>query len=235
MDFIRKIKKLYNLNSESSGRSESEIADAEYVLSVKIPPLLRRYYLEIGSLPAPEFAETPALLLSLNELFINDNYLVFYSGKHFGTEYFYILLDDLDKENPKIYMKNGYIYTEYLDEFIQNIAFRHAIYSLKYTNKWKIRDAWNSGHYLHEKAYETMVKQWTKIRLRRREMNKRNKKYTEYTNDTFYTIDYSEIIDEGDSGDHDVTIEYGTSYEDRYIAFKEKIEREMEGYIEEIC
>ena len=47
-------------------------------------------------------------------------------------------------------------------------------------------------------------------------------------------MDYSELIDIGDCGDHDVTIRYGTSYEDKYLAFKEKIEREMEGYIEEI-
>ena len=213
MDFIQKIKKLYNLNSQRNGHDEAEIKKAEYILNLKLPVILRQFYLEVGSL-----AE-----LKIDGLFINeDNHLIICFNEYINCT-FYILPEDLEKENPNVYLKRcdntSCVWSYFLDEFIMHNVFKYALHNLEYNAEWEINEAWNCGDYNREKDFEMMVKKWKPIEYRG--------KKTQTLFDDFYTIDYSEIIRIAWSGDHDCVIYYGTTYENKYNVFKEKIEHEF--------
>jgi hypothetical protein len=193
---------------------------------------LREYYLQIGNLPINKSKYIYDPLLELNELYIEKNkYLVFCLCKHRkGAEYFYILLKDLEKDNPIVYLRENnksYTYEDSLDSFLFNIALSHAFDSLKYIAAWnistdEIRDSQNETL---EDAYYNMFDDWTNV-----EINGMNGIY-KYN---YYTLDYSEIVFKYETfGDRSVIINYASNYKDKYLVFKEKIEKEMEGYITE--
>lgn len=103
MNYIQKIKRLYNLSeNEKYGFSENQILDLEKKLEIKLPLKLKEYYLELGKEENLNYSFNK-LLKPENEIgFSDDDFLVFYEENQ-NVAFWGIKKEDLSKENPPVY------------------------------------------------------------------------------------------------------------------------------------
>ncbi|WP_427874222.1 SMI1/KNR4 family protein [Flavobacterium sp. MMS24-S5] len=103
MNYIQKIKRLYNLSeNENYGFSENQILDIEKKLEIKLPLKLKEYYLELGKEENLNYS-FKRLLKPENEIgFSDDDFLVFYEENQ-NVAFWGIKKEDLSKENPPVY------------------------------------------------------------------------------------------------------------------------------------
>lgn len=103
MNYIQKIKRLYNLSeNENYGFSENQILDLERTLEIKLPSKLKEYYLELGKEENLNYCFN-RLLKPENEIgFSDDDFLVFYEENQ-NVAFWGIKKEDLSKENPPVY------------------------------------------------------------------------------------------------------------------------------------
>lgn len=103
MNYIQKIKRLYNLSeNENYGFSENQILDLEKTLEIKLPLKLKEYYLELGKEENLNYSFN-RLLKPENEIgFSDDDFLVFYEENQ-NVAFWGIKKEDLSKENPPVY------------------------------------------------------------------------------------------------------------------------------------
>ncbi|WP_286968868.1 SMI1/KNR4 family protein [Flavobacterium sp. UBA4854] len=103
MNYIRKIKRLYNLSeNENYGFSEDQILDLEKTLDVKLPSKFKEYYLELGKEEKLNYAYN-RLLKPENEIgFSDDDFLVFYEENQV-VAFWGIKKEDLKLNNPPVY------------------------------------------------------------------------------------------------------------------------------------
>ncbi|UPZ14966.1 SMI1/KNR4 family protein [Flavobacterium humidisoli] len=103
MNYIQKIKRLYNLSeNENYGFSENQILDLEKTLNIKLPSKLREYYLELGKEENLNYSHN-RLLKPENEIgFSDDDYLVIYEENQ-NVAFWGIKKEDLKEDNPPVY------------------------------------------------------------------------------------------------------------------------------------
>lgn len=103
MNYIQKIKRLYNLSeNENYGFSEDQIFNLEKKLNVNLPSKLKEYYLELGKEEKLNYCFN-RLLKPENEIgFSDDDFLVFYEENQ-NVAFWGIKKEDLSKENPPVY------------------------------------------------------------------------------------------------------------------------------------
>jgi hypothetical protein len=105
MDYIQKIRTLYNL-SGNDGYSENEIIEAENKLNIKLPKVLREYYAILGKNEV--LNKTHNVLYELNEIdpSNDEEYLIFYEDNQ-GACIWGINKNDLENDNPEVYRKDS--------------------------------------------------------------------------------------------------------------------------------
>ncbi|WP_281232969.1 SMI1/KNR4 family protein [Flavobacterium gelatinilyticum] len=103
MNYIKKIKRLYNLSEdENYGFSENEMLDLEKRLNVKLPEKFREYYLELGKEENLNFSFNRLLKPDDEIEFSEDNYLIFYEENQ-NVAIWGIKKEDLIEDNPPVY------------------------------------------------------------------------------------------------------------------------------------
>jgi hypothetical protein len=102
MNYLGKIRRLFQLpEEESSGFSETEIAAVEQSLNIKLPAVLREYYLIIGK--NEKVNDSHNKLLGPDTIyFTEDRYLVFYEENQ-GVVQWGIKESDLSIGNPSVW------------------------------------------------------------------------------------------------------------------------------------
>ncbi|WP_286971275.1 SMI1/KNR4 family protein [Flavobacterium sp. UBA4854] len=103
MNYIQKIKRLYNLSeNENYGFSEDQILNLEKTLDVKLPSKFKEYYLELGKEENLNYCFN-RLLKPENEIgFSDDDFLVFYEENQ-NVAFWGIKKEDLSQDNPPVY------------------------------------------------------------------------------------------------------------------------------------
>ena len=140
MDIFQTIKTLYNL-TKNYGYSENDIIQEENKQKIKIPKILREYYLKLGK--NKKINETHNRLLKLNKEtgFSDDGYYVFYEENQ-AVVYWGINKNDLEKDNPKVYgnydatnlTEEWFVDSETLEGFLLTMAYWNGVLGgLKYT------------------------------------------------------------------------------------------------------
>jgi hypothetical protein len=131
MDYIQKIKLLYNLpENYNYGIPENEIIAMENILKIKLPKILREYYLELGN--NKSINNSFNRLLEPKEIgFTEDNkYLVFYEENQ-GVVYWAINKSDIGNEDPRVYAsyypndltQEWFIDSETTENFLLSMAY----------------------------------------------------------------------------------------------------------------
>lgn len=128
MNYLGKIRRLFQLpEEESSGFSETEIAAVEQSLNIKLPAVLREYYLIIGK--NEKVNDSHNKLLGPDTIyFTEDRYLVFYEENQ-GVVQWGIKESDLSIGNPSVWGNYDTIQksvwhqeTETLEDFFLSMA-----------------------------------------------------------------------------------------------------------------
>ncbi|GAA3745343.1 MULTISPECIES: SMI1/KNR4 family protein [Flavobacterium] len=103
MNYIQKIKRLYNLSeNENYGFSEDQILNLEKTLNVNLPSKLKEYYLELGNEENLNYSFN-RLLKPENEIgFSDDDFLVFYEENQ-NVAFWGIKKEDLSQDNSPVY------------------------------------------------------------------------------------------------------------------------------------
>lgn len=102
MNYLEKIVRLYQLSKDDYwGFSETEMTAIEHSLQIKLPAVLREYYLTIGKNKAVNDSHN-RLLPPENIYFTDDRYLVFYEENQ-GVVEWGIKESDLSLVNPSVY------------------------------------------------------------------------------------------------------------------------------------
>jgi len=103
MNYIQKIKRLYNLSeNESYGFSDDEIQELEKKLSIKLPLKLKEYYLELGKEENLNYSYNRLLNFKDEVEFSDDGYLIIYEENQV-VAFWGIKKDDLSRDNPPVY------------------------------------------------------------------------------------------------------------------------------------
>lgn len=103
MNYIQKIKRLYNLSeNESFGFSENEIGELEKKLEITLPLQVKNYYLELGKHENLNYSHNRLLKPDTEIGFSDDGYLVIYEENQV-VAYWGIKKEDLKLENPSVY------------------------------------------------------------------------------------------------------------------------------------
>jgi hypothetical protein len=147
MDYIQKIKLLYNLTPNNNyGISENEIVLMEDNLKIKLPKILREYYLALGN--DENINNSFNRLFEPKEIYFTEdkNYLVFYEENQ-GVVYWAINKNDMESENPKVYgnydpddlTQDWFIDSETTDNFLLSMAYWNGVlegldFSANYSN-----------------------------------------------------------------------------------------------------
>jgi hypothetical protein len=148
MDYIQKIKLLYNLSENKDyGFNEAEIIEIENCFKIKLPHILREYYLKLGK--NEDINNSFNKLLKPNETgFTEDNnYFVFYEENQ-AVVYWAINKHDFENENPKVYgnydpkdlTQDWFIDSETMEGFLLSMAYWNGVlgglnYSANYSNE----------------------------------------------------------------------------------------------------
>lgn len=99
---FKEIRDLYGIGEENYGVPEKEIAEAEEKLSVRLPQVLKDYYLQLGGHEAINQTQD-SLLLPSQLYFSEDGHLIFYAENQ-AVAVWGIKKADLTQENPPVYM-----------------------------------------------------------------------------------------------------------------------------------
>jgi hypothetical protein len=103
MNYIQKIKRLYNLfENENYGFSEIEILALENKLKVTLPAKLKEYYLELGKEENLNYSFNRLLKPEDEVDFSDDGYLVIYEENQV-VAFWGIKKEDLKLDNPPVY------------------------------------------------------------------------------------------------------------------------------------
>jgi hypothetical protein len=135
MDYIQKIKLLYNLSeNKDNGIDENEIIKVENNLGIKFPRILREYYLTIGN--NENINNSFNTLLKPKDIgFTEDSsYLVFYEENQ-GVVYWAVNRNELEYENPKVYgnydpndlTQDWFIDSETMENFLLTMAYWNGV------------------------------------------------------------------------------------------------------------
>ncbi|QSW88671.1 MULTISPECIES: SMI1/KNR4 family protein [Flavobacterium] len=103
MNYIQKIKRLYNLSDkEDYGFSKDEISALEKELKVTLPSKLKEYYQELGKEENLNYCFNRLLKPDGEIEFSEDDYLVFYEENQ-NVAIWGIKKEDLIEDNPPVY------------------------------------------------------------------------------------------------------------------------------------
>jgi len=103
MNYIQKIKRLYNLSeNENYGFSESEMLNLEKTLKTTLPLKFKEYYLELGKEENLNYSFNRLLKPDDEIEFSDDDYLVFYEENQ-NVAFWGIKKEDLKQDNPPVY------------------------------------------------------------------------------------------------------------------------------------
>ncbi len=103
MNYIQKIKRLYNLSeNENYGFSESEMLNLEKTLNTRLPLKFKEYYLELGKEENLNYSFNRLLKPDDEIEFSDDDYLVFYEENQ-NVAFWGIKKEDLKEDNPPVY------------------------------------------------------------------------------------------------------------------------------------
>lgn len=103
MNYIQKIKRLYNLSeNENYGFSESEMLELEKTLETKLPSKFKEYYLELGKEENLNYSFNRLLQPDDEIGFSDDDYLFFYEENQ-NVAIWGIKKEDLKEDNPPVY------------------------------------------------------------------------------------------------------------------------------------
>jgi hypothetical protein len=136
MDYIQKIKLLYGLSENINyGFNETEIIEMENKHSIKIPKILREYYLKLGKNENINYSFN-RLLKTKDEIgfTVDENYFVFYEENQ-GVVYWAINRNDMGNENAKVYgnydpedlTQDWFIDSETIDNFLLSMAYWNGV------------------------------------------------------------------------------------------------------------
>jgi hypothetical protein len=131
MDYIQKIKLLYNLPENNNyAIPENEIIAMENNLKIKLPKILREYYLKLGNNKMINNSFNRLLEPKEVEFTENSKYLVFYEENQ-GVAYWAINRNDIENEDPKVYasydpndlIQEWFIDSETVGNFLLTMAY----------------------------------------------------------------------------------------------------------------
>ncbi|WP_231426241.1 hypothetical protein [Pedobacter sp. Leaf250] len=132
IDF-NKIKTLYDIEDNSFGLEEFEILDCENRLDIKLPKVLRKYYVQLGNHNG--LNQTQDRLLLPNQLYLHDNgYLVFYEENQ-AVSIWGIRQQDLTLENPLVYIafdKDEWILENTLSDFLTPAGYLQSLFAFPF-------------------------------------------------------------------------------------------------------
>jgi hypothetical protein len=142
MDYIKKIEVLYNLpENKNYGIDENEIILAENNLKIKLPRILREYYLKLGKNKKINNSFNQLLKPKQTKFTDGGNYLVFCEENQ-GVIYWAININDMENDNPKVYStydqnnsnQEWYIDSETMENFLLSAAYWNGVLGgLKFT------------------------------------------------------------------------------------------------------
>lgn len=163
MTQLQKIKRLYNLpDHESDGFAETEIMALEKRLGIKLPAVLRNYYLELGQNEALNYSHNRLLKPGKDIRFSKDRYLVFYEENQ-SVSCWGIKAADLHLDNPPVWGNYGtkrkpdwYLETKATDLFFLLMAvYNGTLGGLRYHA--------NYLKPLNQELYELIETNWTPV------------------------------------------------------------------------
>lgn len=103
MNYIQKIKRLYNLSeNENYGFSEDQILNLEKTLNVNLPSKLKEYYLELGNEENLNYSFN-RLLKPENEIGFSDDDFLFFYEENQNVAFWGIKKEDLSQDNSPVY------------------------------------------------------------------------------------------------------------------------------------
>ena len=217
MDYIQKIKVLYNLpGNKNFGFNESVILEMENEHNIKIPKTLRDYYLNLGKHKNIN-STFNRLLKTKDEVGFTDdkNYFVFYEENQ-SVVYWAIYKNDLENNNPKVYgnydpknsMQDWFIDADSTDGFLLSMALWNGVLGgLKFTANYSPNKS------VEEKIVKTIEKNWKEIN------GVTNQDLRFFTNDYFEIIAMTTGLKKNVNG-----IYIGTNLEKNYKTILEKID-----------
>ncbi|TDX87283.1 hypothetical protein B0I22_1471 [Epilithonimonas xixisoli] len=215
MTEFNEIRKLYGISeAEHFGYSETEILNFEETNNIKLPKVLRDYYLSLGKHKI--LNESYNRLLEPNSQigFSDDRYLVFYEENQ-GVIFWGINENDLSLENPKIYgnydainlSEEWFEDSPNIEKFLLSMAILNGtLGGLKY-NANKI-----SEDELKAETLEIIEKKWEEI------------KNITFQSQRYFTNDFNEVITLSINSENKPSgIFIGTNHKDRFISIIEEI------------
>ena len=135
MDYIQKIKLLYNLpENKDYGIDEKEIITMENNFNIKLPGKLREYYLKLGDNEIINDSFNHLLEIKDIEFTDDGNFLVFYTENQ-EVVCWGINKNDLENENPKVYgtydpdnlTEEWFIDSETAENFFLSMAYWNGV------------------------------------------------------------------------------------------------------------
>jgi hypothetical protein len=205
MNYIQKIKRLYNLSeTENYGFSKEEMIALEKQLEAKLPIKFKEYYQELGKEENLNYVYNSLLLPSDGIEFSDDDFLIFYEENQ-NVVIWGIKKEDLAKDNPPVYgnydtieKSDWEVETQTTEDFFLMMAIYNGTFGgLQY-----------NGNFIGEINAE-MVKQveekWTLIS----EISRDNQK--------IYTDDFYDVISLSFDKNNNCTAAFiGTSDQERF-------------------
>jgi hypothetical protein len=133
IDF-KKIRELYDINDNSFGLQETEIIECEDRLDLKLPEVLKEYYLQLGNHSG--LNQTQDRLLLPHQLYLHDNgYLVFYEENQ-AVSIWGIKQQDLTLENPSVYItfdEEEWTLENTLSNFLTSAGYLQSLFALPFS------------------------------------------------------------------------------------------------------
>ena len=154
MNIFEKINLLYNLTG-NYGYSENEIIKAENKLEIKIPQILREYYLKLGKNKNLNKSFNRLLSINNEEIGFTDdkNYFVFYEENQCAA-YWAINTKDMEKNNPKVFrnydpnncVDEWLLDSETIEGFLLSMAYWNGVmgglkFNANYSNETVIKNS----------------------------------------------------------------------------------------------
>lgn len=130
---FKNIRELYDINDNSSGLQENEIIECEDRLAIKLPKVLKEYYLQLGNHSG--LNQTQDRLLLPHQLYLHDNdYLVFYEENQ-AVSIWGVKQQDLTLENPSVYMTfdgDEWTLENTLSKFLTAAGYLQSLFALPF-------------------------------------------------------------------------------------------------------
>ncbi|WP_273209011.1 hypothetical protein [Runella zeae] len=161
VDF-KKIRELYDIWDNSFGVSDNEIALCETRLSIKLPRLLKEYYLQFGN--HKKLNQTQDKPIAPQNLYFKQGEKLIFYIENQGNVIWGIDRHDLYLENPPVFIsfeEGSWTLEDNLDKFLTSMAYLQSIFAfpfnanaidISYETEKTVRSTW--------KKSDTSIKIW---------------------------------------------------------------------------